>query len=128
MSESYRNPAILECACWPHVELSADYKAGANVWRKVSAEFADEMLNALPPMYVRGVRGFMLGEAFDHNARGEAVHTGIVQFSGQNYARNIAWPDFAEAVRGLVLALPDTFGAGALAAAGAACIARGGYN
>jgi hypothetical protein len=37
-------------------------------WTKVTEERYDEMLGILPPVYVAGVDGFMVGEPDDHRA------------------------------------------------------------
>jgi hypothetical protein len=103
---NYTNPTIGQCVAWPHEELNADYKTGANIWREVTQEFADEMRDCVPPVYVAGVRGFMVGEAYDHDSAGRVVYCGFVKLCGRWFARNVAAADFAEAVDELKKVLP----------------------
>jgi hypothetical protein len=102
---NYEAPTISQCVAWPHEELNADYKAGANVWREVSEEFADEMRDCVPPVYVGSVPGFMVGEAYAHDEHNRVVYCGFVKLRGRWFARNVARADFVEAVGELVKVL-----------------------
>ena len=78
---------------WAYDEMKADLRAGLNQWREVTAEFAEQALNVLPPIY--GVRGgFLVSEPFTHTDRG-AIYAGFIALDGRHFARYSSARDFA---------------------------------
>lgn len=71
---------------WPFPTIDEASRAGD--WTEISDEHADDMLNALPPIYIPG--GFMLGEA-QYWANGSEHYTAVILLKdGRHLARH--WP------------------------------------
>ena len=88
---------------WPFPDASKDRET----WWEISEDVQDQLLNAVPPIYCRG--GFFVGEPADHDERGVAMHTAVVQVQGRWYANEhaIDAPTHEAALVGLRRALED---------------------
>lgn len=71
---------------WSYPQMEANWRADRNVWVEVSESFYWQALEVLPPILFRGAR-FMVGEPFDHDARGVAIHAGFVKLGERYFAR-----------------------------------------
>lgn len=96
MSRTAIEPAVKD---WAYGQITANYRAGRNVWVEVSPEFAQQALEVLPPIYQQG--GFLVSEASCHNAEGHAVYAGFAQIGGRHFSRELTVKDFEPAVQQL---------------------------
>jgi hypothetical protein len=71
---------------WPFPTIDEASKDGD--WTEVSADFAEQMLGAVPPIYIPG--GFMLGEEQSYGPRGP-IFCAIIRLSGKRHVARM-WP------------------------------------
>ncbi len=71
-------------ALWSAME--AAYRSGSTAWTATTADMYNEMLNALPPACYFSL-GFCVGEAWNHNDKGEAVYAAFRRLGGEYEAR-----------------------------------------
>lgn len=75
---------------WPFPAIH-DASAEPDTWVRISDEHADDLLNALPPIYING--GFMVGEPARHDDDGYPVHTAIINVGDGHLARDYSIQD-----------------------------------
>jgi hypothetical protein len=88
---------------WPCDQLATLYYANVDTWVAVSDDFADNMREAVPPVFVPG--GFLVGEPFSHNADGRPVRLAVAYVKGAPYARYCTKADYAGLFRALAASL-----------------------
>ncbi len=78
---------LMPSADWPCPNLTDDRREARNVWRIVTEDFFNQMLEVMPPRcYGLQCGAFMVGEAHDHN-NGEWASTCVCQVRGVYYAK-----------------------------------------
>lgn len=88
-----------------HAALEFEWRSQHLAWVRVSQEFHDEMLNAVPPIYTK--HGWLVGEAFTHDEDGYSVRLGFTHVQGKNYAILHTKIGFNAAARDLILHLTN---------------------
>lgn len=78
---------------WAYPDIEADHKARRYVWREVTEDFADQALDSVPPIFVRG--GFLVGEAWSHNANGEPLYAAFATVGERHFATICTFAGFA---------------------------------
>ncbi len=72
---------------WPFPAITNarhdDRLEGTCTWVAISEEHANELLEALPPIYIPG--GFMVGEEASHTADGEPIYCAVFHLGGPDY-------------------------------------------
>ncbi len=70
---------------WPFPALH-EHKS-ENDWFEISKDHADQLIGAVPPIYIPG--GFMVGEAQTIDRRGVSVYTAIIHIGYRYFARDL---------------------------------------
>ncbi len=75
---------------WPFPAISTDRRNGGSAWFKISEAHADQIRDAVPPVYHGALPGFFMGEASSHDANGRPIHCAVILRRGAYFAREIA--------------------------------------
>lgn len=76
---------------WPWPRVSDARRAGASTWFRTTERRADEALEVVPPIFIRGgLLCFFMGEPAAHDDRGVAVHAAFIRYAGAYYVREVA--------------------------------------
>ena len=75
---------------WPLPAITEASKH-PNTWVEISEAHTDDLLNAVPPIYIPG--GFMVGEPADHDADGCPIYCAVIGLNGRNFARHLRYDE-----------------------------------
>jgi len=71
---------------WPFPRAVQLRQAGAEDWLEISQAHSDQLLGAVPPIFVP--HGFYVGEEADFDRRGP-IHALVLTYSGRNFLREV---------------------------------------
>jgi len=75
--------------------LNRKYKEGNESWTPTTKHMFWEMLEAVPPAF-QGVSGFVSGEPWTHNSKGEAVYSAFKQIGDSYFASYVTVREFKQ--------------------------------
>lgn len=87
-------------AKWFFEDLTADYKAGLDVWREITEDNYLYARDVVPPLYGPHP-GFLMGEPYTHTPY-DVIYDGFVRIGTRYFARKIGSKQFADATAALV--------------------------